>query len=120
MEEDWRRREKALLAQTRRLWDAPESAGGLLAAWASSLRALRDDLDALHAEGRCAPRDSGSPHALLALAAPPERRTVSLILMRCVHLFHNRLGLRAGAEQHTTFLAGRAVAGLADPRRWSP
>ncbi|MET8862781.1 hypothetical protein ABZW11_07465 [Nonomuraea sp. NPDC004580] len=45
---------------------------------------------------------------------------MALILMRCVHLFHNRLGLRAGAEQHTTFLAGRAVAGLADPRRWSP
>ncbi|MEV4473179.1 lantibiotic dehydratase C-terminal domain-containing protein [Nonomuraea salmonea] len=120
VEEDWRRRKEALLAQTRRLWEGPESAGGLLAAWAASLRALRDELDVLHAEGRCVPRDPGSPHAALALAAPPERRTVALILMRCVHLFHNRLGLRAGAEQHTTFLAGRAVAGLADSRRWSP
>ncbi|MEV0828393.1 lantibiotic dehydratase C-terminal domain-containing protein [Nonomuraea rubra] len=118
MEEDWRRHETALLAQTRTLWDAPST--GLLAAWASSIRALRADLDALHAEGRCTPADSGSPHAFLALAAPPEHRTVSLIVMRCVHLFHNRLGLRAGAEQHTSFLAARAVAGLADPRRWSP
>ncbi|MEO3805424.1 lantibiotic dehydratase C-terminal domain-containing protein [Nonomuraea sp. B1E8] len=119
-EEDWRRRESALLAQTRRLWDTPESGGGLLAAWASSVRALRDDLDALRSAGRCAPRDSGSPHAFFALAAPPERRTVSLILMRCAHLLHNRLGLRAGTEQHMSFLAGRAIAGLADSRRWSP
>ncbi|MEV1173795.1 lantibiotic dehydratase C-terminal domain-containing protein, partial [Nonomuraea sp. NPDC049784] len=119
-EEDWRRRKNALLAQTRKLWDASESGGGLLATWASSLRVLRDDLDTLHAAGRCAPLDSGSPHAFLALAAPPERRTVSLILMRCVHLFHNRLGLRAGIEQHMSFLAARAVAGLADSRRWSP
>lgn len=120
MEEDWRRREKALVSQTRRLWHDPESAGGLLAAWASSVRALRDELDVLHAEGHCNPADPGSPHASLAVAAPPDRRTVALILMRCVHLFHNRLGLRAGAEQHTTFLAGRAVAALADSRRWSP
>ncbi|MFC5819176.1 thiopeptide-type bacteriocin biosynthesis protein [Nonomuraea harbinensis] len=116
-EEDWRRREGALLAQTRRLWDAPGSGGDLLASWAASMRALRDDLGALHAAGRCAPRDSGSPHALLALAAPPERRTVSLILMRCVHLFHNRLGLRAGTERHVSYLAVRALAGLADSRR---
>ncbi|TDD19720.1 lantibiotic dehydratase C-terminal domain-containing protein [Nonomuraea diastatica] len=119
-EEDWRRRENALLAQTRRLWDTPESGGGLLAAWASSVGALRDDLDALHSAGRCAPLDPGSPHAFFALAAPPERRTVSLILMRCAHLLHNRLGLRAGTEQHMSFLAGRAIAGLADSRRWSP
>ncbi|MGW3348737.1 lantibiotic dehydratase C-terminal domain-containing protein [Nonomuraea rubra] len=118
MEEDWRRHETALLAQTRTLWDAPST--GLLATWASSIHTLRADLDALHAEGRCTPADSGSPHAFLALAAPPEHRTVSLIVMRCVHLFHNRLGLRAGAEQQTSFLAARAVAGLADPRRWSP
>lgn len=117
-EEDWRRREGALLAQTRKLWplggSAPGSGGGLLAIWAASLRALRDDLAALHAVGRCAPRDPGSPHALLALAAPPERRTVSLILMRCVHLFHNRLGLRAGVERHVSYLAARALAGLAE------
>ncbi|MEV0621982.1 lantibiotic dehydratase C-terminal domain-containing protein [Nonomuraea sp. NPDC050404] len=120
MEADWRRREGALLAQTRRLWDAPESGGGLLAEWASSVRALRDDLDALHAAGRCEPLDAGSPHASFAQVAPPERRTVPLILMRCVHLFHNRLGLRAGTEYHMSFLAGRAIAGLADLRRWSP
>ncbi|TXK42247.1 lantibiotic dehydratase C-terminal domain-containing protein [Nonomuraea sp. C10] len=115
--EDWRRREGALLAQTRRLWDTPGSGGDLLATWAASVCALRDELAALHAAGRCAPRDSGSPHALLALAAPPERRTVSLILMRCVHLFHNRLGLRAGTERHVSYLAVRALAGLADSRR---
>ncbi|WP_345148057.1 lantibiotic dehydratase C-terminal domain-containing protein [Nonomuraea rubra] len=118
MEEDWRRHETALLAQTRTLWDPPST--GLLATWASSIHTLRADLDALHAEGRCTPADSGSPHAFLARAAPPEHRTVSLIVMRCVHLFHNRLGLRAGAEQQMSFLAARAVAGLADPRRWSP
>ncbi|SDL92788.1 lantibiotic dehydratase C-terminal domain-containing protein [Nonomuraea jiangxiensis] len=116
-EDDWRRREGAVLAQTRRLWDAPDSGGDLLAAWAASLRALRDDLDLLHAAGRCAPLDSGSPHASLALVAPPERRTVSLILMRCVHLFHNRLGLRAGTERHVSYLAARGIAGLADSRR---
>ncbi|TYB45936.1 hypothetical protein FXF51_59655 [Nonomuraea sp. PA05] len=120
LEADWRRREPALLAQTRTLWATPHHAGPLLSEWAASLRTLRADLDALHAAGRCAPLDSGSPHAVLAVAAPQARRTVSLILMRCVHLFHNRLGLRAAAEQHTTFLAARAVAGLADPRRWSP
>ncbi|MFD0473635.1 lantibiotic dehydratase C-terminal domain-containing protein [Nonomuraea thailandensis] len=115
MEEDWRRRGAALLAQTRTLWQPPDWGTGLLAAWTSSIHALRADLDALQAEGRCTPA-TRAPHAFLALAAPPERRTVALILMRCVHLFHNRLGLRAGAEQHTSFLAARAVAGLADPR----
>ncbi|TDE24936.1 hypothetical protein E1295_45295 [Nonomuraea mesophila] len=119
-EEEWRRRKGALLAQTRSLWDTPESGTGLLAAWASSVRVLHEDLGALHAAGRCTPSDPGSPHAAFAQAAPAERRTVALIVMRCVHLFHNRLGLDAGAEHHMSFLAGRAIAALADSRRWSP
>ncbi|WP_248963613.1 lantibiotic dehydratase C-terminal domain-containing protein [Sphaerisporangium perillae] len=119
-EDDWLRRRDALLAQTRGLWDLPESGGGLLGAWASSVRGLRDDLAALHAAGRCAPSDSGSPHAFLAMAVPPERRTVPLVLLRCAHLFHNRLGLRAGTEHHVSFLLARALADLAgriDSRR---
>ncbi|MEU7886838.1 lantibiotic dehydratase C-terminal domain-containing protein [Microbispora bryophytorum] len=128
-EDDWLRRADAVLAQTRALWDLPnradphDSDGGLLGTWASSVRALRDDLDALHAAGRCGPSDSGSPHAFLATAVPPERRTVPLILLRCAHLFHNRLGLRAGTEHHVSFLVARALtdlAGLAGSRRWSP
>ncbi|MFC4534188.1 lantibiotic dehydratase C-terminal domain-containing protein [Sphaerisporangium dianthi] len=122
-EDDWLGRRDALLAQTRKLWEPAEPGGGLLGTWASSIRALRDELGALHAAGRCAPADSGSPHAFLAVAAPPERRTVPLILLRCAHLLHNRLGLRAGTEHQVSFLVARtmtALAGLTDSRRWSP
>ncbi|MGW4638953.1 lantibiotic dehydratase C-terminal domain-containing protein [Sphaerisporangium sp. NPDC004334] len=122
-EDDWLRRGDAVLAQTRALWALPEPGEGLLGTWASSVRALRDDLGALRAAGRCAPADPGSPHAFLAMAVPPERRTVPLILLRCAHLFHNRLGLRAGTEHHVSFLAARALtalAGRSDSRRWSP
>lgn len=99
----------ALLSQTRRLWDP---ACGVLTAWSSSIRRLRDRLDGLRATGQCAPRDSGSPHAHLAMIVPPERRTVPLILLRCAHLFHNRIGLRAGTELHLSLLAARALADL--------
>ncbi|MFF0311161.1 lantibiotic dehydratase C-terminal domain-containing protein [Streptosporangium sp. NPDC004379] len=121
-QDDWLRRREALLAQTRRLWDLPEP-GGLLGTWTSSVRALREDLAALHAAGRCEPSDPGSPHAFLALAAQPGHRTVPLILMRCAHLFCNRLGLRAGTEHHVSFLLARVLtdlAGVAGSRRWSP
>jgi hypothetical protein len=100
---------RALLSQTRRLWDP---ACGVLTAWSRSITRLRDRLEVLRAAGRCAPRDSGSPHAHLAMIVPPERRTVPLILLRCAHLFHNRIGLRAGTELHLSLLAARALADL--------
>jgi hypothetical protein len=102
----------AVLAQTRSLWEGGPGEG-LLAAWAQSLRTLRAALDPLCAQGRCAPSDPGSPHASLAEALPPGRRTVPLILLRCTHLFHNRLGLHASAESHVSSLVARALTDLA-------
>ncbi|MFI6478529.1 lantibiotic dehydratase C-terminal domain-containing protein [Nonomuraea sp. NPDC050663] len=100
---------RALLSQTRRLWDPACAA---FSSWSTSVRQLRDSLEDLRAAGRCAPVDSGSPHAHLAMIVPPARRTVPLILLRCAHLFHNRIGLRAGAELHLSLLAARALADL--------
>ncbi|NUR60157.1 MAG: hypothetical protein HOV87_16065 [Catenulispora sp.] len=106
----------ALLRQTRRLWELdPER--GAAGQWLRSIRRLRDRLELLEAEGRCKPADPGSPHAHLALTAPPPRRTVPLILLRCAHLLHNRLGVDRESELRVCALLGRALIDLADTWR---
>lgn len=123
-EDDYRRRRDALREQTRGLWDLAGRAtagadGGadVLAAWCVSMRELRDTLDPLHAAGRCRPSNPGSPHVFLAMALPQRRRTVPAILLRCAHLFHNRLGLTLDVERHLSYLLARTLVDLADPGR---
>ncbi|MGP3962018.1 lantibiotic dehydratase C-terminal domain-containing protein [Nonomuraea sp. 3N208] len=106
---------QALLRQTANLWSS--TPGGALETWRESVESLRAALDPLHAAGRCRPRDPGSPHAHLAMALPPARRTVPLVLLRCAHLFHNRLGLGREAELRTSSLLAGALTELAASRR---
>ncbi|RVX45513.1 thiopeptide-type bacteriocin biosynthesis protein [Nonomuraea polychroma] len=108
-------RQEALLRQAANLWSS--TPGGLLGTWRESVESLRAALEPLHAAGRCRPRDPGSPHAHLAMALPPARRTVPLILLRCAHLFHNRLGLGREAELRTTYLLASTLTELAASRR---
>lgn len=81
------------------------------------MRALRAGLEPLWVAGRCAPENPGSPLAYLAMSIPPRRRTVPLILLRCGHLFCNRIGLDAGTEVEMSLLLARALTDLADRRR---
>jgi hypothetical protein len=109
-------RREELRHQARALWrQACATATGttLTAVWTRSVLSLRDRLAALHDDGRCAPLDPGSPHGWLAAALPETSRTVPTVLLRCAHLFHNRLGLRADAEFATSRLLARSLADLA-------
>ncbi|TMR10375.1 hypothetical protein ETD86_39770 [Nonomuraea turkmeniaca] len=108
-------RQGALLRQTTNLWSSTPA--GVLGTWRESIQRLRDALDPLQAAGRCRPQDPGSPHAHLAMAVPPARRTVPLILLRCAHLFHNRLGLGREAELRTSSLLASTLTDLAASRR---
>ena len=102
----------ALLRQTQRLWGlGPER--GAAGRWQRSILTLRDRLEQLESEGRCKPADPGSPHAHLAFAAPPRFRTVPLILLRCAHLLHNRLGVDRESELRVSALLARALIDLA-------
>jgi hypothetical protein len=104
----------ALVRQTRRLWELGPQRGAA-GEWQRSILSLRDRLEQLESQGRCKPADPGSPHAHLASTAPPRFRTVPLILLRCAHLLHNRLGVDRESELRVSALLARALIDLADP-----
>ncbi|MFC5826041.1 lantibiotic dehydratase C-terminal domain-containing protein [Nonomuraea insulae] len=106
VEEAFQRDRDGLLRRTRRLWDRPGE--GMLGAWSSSLRTLRDRLTDLGA----APADVDTPAAFLARVLRPEAAAVPYILLRCTHLLHNRLGVTPTAEQRLTLLTLRVIAAL--------
>ncbi|MEU7748607.1 lantibiotic dehydratase C-terminal domain-containing protein [Nonomuraea sp. NPDC049158] len=135
VEEVFRREADGLLRQTRQLWSRPVS--GPLAAWASSIRTLRDRLTGLGVAPPD-PADLGSPAAFLASALEPPANASSVepsapaiagvleppalgafavpavpyILLRCTHLLHNRLGVTPAAENRLALLILRTVAAL--------
>ncbi|WP_157556025.1 hypothetical protein [Herbidospora yilanensis] len=55
-------------------------------------------------------RRRGSTHAHLAVIGDDAQR--ARVLLRCAHLFHNRIGLRPGPESHISTFAARALAAL--------
>ncbi|WP_061289422.1 lantibiotic dehydratase C-terminal domain-containing protein [Herbidospora cretacea] len=91
-----------LVTQTERLWRLKDGPG-LLGAWAASIHDLAARLPATTG-------DAGSAHAHLAVIGDDARR--ARVLLRCAHLFHNRIGLRPGPESHVSTLAARALAAL--------
>jgi thiopeptide-type bacteriocin biosynthesis protein len=105
-------RREDLLRQTRELWEPQTRPRGVQAEWRRSIVALRDALEPLHAAGRCVPPDPGSPHAHLTGAD----RTVPLILLRCAHLLHNRMGVTGAAELLTAHLLAMALSDIAEQR----
>jgi hypothetical protein len=118
-ERAYQQRCHALRRQVAQLWGYASQTGaadhGQLGHWVRSVRRLRDRLESLRAAGRCAPPDPGSPMAFLAAALPAGQHPVCLILLRCAHLLHNRLGLLAGDEARVAFLVARALSDLARP-----
>ncbi|MEU8889917.1 lantibiotic dehydratase C-terminal domain-containing protein [Streptomyces sp. NPDC048442] len=88
---------------------APAEVGGPSAAWWRSVRRLRAELAALHEGGRLAPTATDPLYGLDATALQPGDRAVLVVLMRCVHLLHNRLGLTTDRELHLRSLVGAAL-----------
>lgn len=93
--------------EARALWHS--AAGHPLAAWSHSVHALRDRLT----DAGCAPEDPGSPAAFLAGAVPAAGRPVADVLLRCTHLFSNRIGLAPAAEYRIVLLTARILSELA-------
>ncbi|MEU3164813.1 lantibiotic dehydratase C-terminal domain-containing protein [Streptosporangium sp. NPDC006930] len=92
----------ALVTQTERLWHLKDGPG-LLGTWAASINDLAASLPMTTG-------DAGSAHAHLAVIGDDAQR--ARVLLRCAHLFHNRIGLRPDLESHISTLAARALAAL--------
>lgn len=115
---------EALVQQAHELWELAgqtawnESADAdeddIVLAWLRSIRALHETLRPLWLDGQCPPEPPTSPSAELSYALPVDSRTVPLILLRCAHLFHNRLGLTTETEQRMTYLAARTLKDIAN------
>ena len=106
VDETYHAKRAALRRQAGQLWTA--AASQPLDAWSRSVRVLRD---ALTGAG-CAAEDPRSPLGFLAGAAPPDRRPVADVLLRCTHLLSNRIGLPPAAEQRAGRLAARILSDL--------
>ncbi|MEV4252308.1 lantibiotic dehydratase C-terminal domain-containing protein [Spirillospora sp. NPDC049652] len=102
----FQQRRDELLRQTHQLWTT--GPGPTLATWSDSVRTLRSAL----IEGGCAPEDARSPLSFLAHAVPSRERPVAEVLLRCTHLFANRLGVGPAVEHRLALLAAHAVATL--------
>ncbi|NAS22191.1 hypothetical protein GT755_10905 [Herbidospora sp. NEAU-GS84] len=83
----------APVTQTEPFWHRKD---GLLGTWAASINDLAASL----------PETTGD---LVVIGDDAQRARV---LLRCAHLFHNRIGLRPGPESHISTLAARALAAL--------
>lgn len=81
-----------------------------LARWLLSIRALRTVLEheALEVE------PVGSPYAWYLAQLAPDRRGLASVLLRCAHLFNNRIGVAVPDEMHVGYLTARALADVAD------
>ncbi len=128
-EAGYRRRRRALLAQTTRLWEAASRPIDLdqrgmqgedtLSTWLRSVRALHRRLTDLCTQVRFPPLGTGWPtpsadHAPATLipadqTLPGGPDAITLVLMRCVHLLCNRLGLSMTDEVYQRFLLARAL-----------
>lgn len=88
------------------------SAGGATTRWERSVRDLRERLDTCFAAGHPAPVSSGSPLGWQVGHLPPAERAAATVVLRCAHLFGNRLGLTVADEMHVNFLIARVLADL--------
>jgi Lantibiotic biosynthesis dehydratase C-term len=79
-----------------------------LARWLASIRALRLALEAAGDGFTASP--AGSPHAWYLTRLEPARRSVAGVLLRCTHLFENRIGVTTPDEIHIGYLVARALA----------
>ncbi|WP_442788775.1 lantibiotic dehydratase C-terminal domain-containing protein [Dactylosporangium sp. NBC_01737] len=102
----------ALLRQARACWAGDVGpAGAVLDDWSRSVRSLHAVLTSLWAAAD-GPSDPGSPMGPLAAVTGADRRAVTLVLLRCAHLFNNRLGLGLDVETRLGLLVARTLADL--------
>src|SRR5215475_3696109 len=112
------RQHEALTGQAERCWRVasctdPAGARGLAGAWWRSLETLHQQVVAHQQAGRFHPARTGSTLRALDAGSPPERNDVLILLIRCVHLLCNRLGLSASDEGHLRYLTGATLGELA-------
>ncbi|MGW1974370.1 thiopeptide-type bacteriocin biosynthesis protein [Streptomyces sp. NPDC001889] len=81
---------------------------GLTGAWARSIRTLHHEIRTLQAAGRFRPAPAGS--SFHPGAGPHGDRTI--LLLRCVHLLCNRLGLSGPQEAHLRYLTAMTFLDL--------
>jgi hypothetical protein len=109
-----------LRATAERLWrmagEAPVgTGGGFLTGWLATLRAL--DVRLRSSDGRSRP-ETIPPLAPLARLLIGNAESVSRavrggVLLRCAHLFNNRLGVNVDDEAHVEYFAMRTLSDLA-------
>jgi hypothetical protein len=106
MNDSYRRNREQVRAEIARAWrsDGPEP----LVRWRASVRALRSALEAA-GDSFTAPL-AGSPLAWYVTRLRPERQSVAAVLLRCTHLFQNRIGIGTPEEMHIGYLVARALA----------
>jgi hypothetical protein len=79
-----------------------------LARWVVSIRALRVALEEAGDAFDVSP--AGSPHAWYLTRLDAARRSIASVLLRCTHLFDNRIGVTTPDEIHIGYLVARALA----------
>lgn len=113
MNDSYLRSREQVQAEIERAWRIAgdvEAAGSgdPLARWLMSIRGLRAALEAAGDAFSVAP--AGSPHAWYLTRLDPARRAVASVLLRCTHLFDNRIGVTTPDEIHIGYLVARALA----------
>lgn len=79
-----------------------------LARWLVSIRALRVAMEDAGDKFDVSP--AGSPHAWYLTRLDAARRSIASVLLRCTHLFDNRIGVTTPDEIHIGYLVARALA----------
>ncbi len=120
-QDSYQRSRQALHDQAYELWARADRAGqtplgGELGAWLQSIRTLHDQLTTAHAQGRFAPVDSLSPLTRLSWAVSAQTPAVAQVVLRCMHLLCNRLGIHGAAEAHLVSLVARTLTDLDQER----
>ncbi|MFE4663691.1 lantibiotic dehydratase C-terminal domain-containing protein [Streptomyces sp. NPDC056716] len=85
---------------------------GLLGAWARSIGTLHREILTLRADGRFHPAPADSSFH----PGPDPHGDVLILLLRCVHLLCNRLGLSSPQEAHLRYLTAMTFLDLKEPR----
>jgi Lantibiotic biosynthesis dehydratase C-term len=109
--------QQQLSARVQRAWQtaAADGTDDRLGAWWSSIRRLHGVLTDAGAAGHLAVGQVTSPYAWYLAQLEPSGRAVASVLLRCAHLFVNRLGVPVADEMHLTYLTARALADAGAP-----
>jgi thiopeptide-type bacteriocin biosynthesis protein len=118
----YRDQRPVLLEQVPRRWlmataGSDQQGSGPTTEWLRSISQLRSELVSLQSMGLFAPVTARTPAALTKPEMPAGHRAVLLVLLRCVHLLHNRLGLVSSREAYLRYLVGATLTDLTEKGR---